>query len=142
LNTFFSGTTAATMDITDYISNSTDGISHIAVSRTVSKVDNENVLAMGKVGDTVASGLGGQTPKEYYIRIVTSVGSQIEDTKLKEESSQIVWNNLSQQRNESSGVDMNIEATKMLTYERMFQAMAKYISVISQTMSEVMEIVI
>jgi len=37
---------------------------------------------------------------------------------------------------------MNTEATKMLTYERMFQAMAKYISVISQTMDTVMEITI
>lgn len=142
LNTFFSGTTAATMDITDHVGNLTDGISHIAVSRTVSKVDNENVLAMGKVGDIVASGLGGQTPKEYYIRIVTSVGSQIEVTKLKEESAKIVWNNLSQQRNESSGVDMNIEAMKMLTYERMFQAMARYINVISRTMAAIMEIAI
>jgi len=142
LNTFFSGTTAATMGITDYVSNLIDGIGHIAVSRTESMVDNENVLAMGKLGDTAVSGLGGLTPKEYYIQITTSIGSQIEGTKLKEENSQIVWNNLSQQRNESSGVDMNTEATKMLTYERMFQAMAKYISVISQTMDTVMEITI
>jgi hypothetical protein len=35
---------------------------------------------------------------------------------------------------------MNIEATKMLTYERMFQAMARYINVISQAMSEIMDI--
>ena len=65
---------------------------------------------------------------------------KIESARLREESAGTIWKNLSQQRDEATGVDMNVEATKMMTYEQMFQAMAKYINVIANTMQEIMAI--
>ena len=48
---------------------------------------------------------------------------------------------MSNQRDSASGVDINEEATKMLVYERMFQAMAKYINVVSDTLDTVITII-
>jgi flagellar hook-associated protein 1 FlgK len=140
LNTFFSGTTAATMRVNTFVSNAADGRMHIASSGTTSLTDNANILAMAKLGDTVITGLGGLSPKDYYIKISNDLGNKISSIAIKNDNSKAVLNSLRQQRSESSGVDMNIEATKMLTYEQMFQAMAKYINTISETMRTVMEI--
>ncbi len=142
VNTFFSGTTAATIRVNDFVGNATDGRTHIASSGTTSLTDNANILAMAKLGDTTMTGLGGLDPKDYYIKISTDLGNKISSTNIKNENSKAVLNGLRQQREESSGVDMNTEATKMLTYEQMFQAMAKYINTISETMRTIMEIVI
>jgi flagellar hook-associated protein 1 FlgK len=140
LNTFFSGTTAATMRVNSYVSNGTSGGTHIASSGTTSLTDNANILAMAKLGDTVISGLGGLNPKDYYIKISNELGNKISSIAIRNDNSKAVLNSLRQQREESSGVDMNIEATKMLTYEQMFQAMAKYISTIAETMRTIMDI--
>ena len=140
INCFFSGTTASTMRVNDFVGNSTDGGTHIAASGTTSLTDNANILAMAKLGDTTISGLGGLTPKDYYIKISSDTGNRIYSINIKNENSKAVLNSLRQQRDESSGVDMNIEATKMLTYEQMFQAMAKYINMIAETMRTIMEI--
>ncbi len=140
VNTFFSGTTAATMRVNDFVSNATDGGTHIASSGTTSQTDNTNVLAMAKLGDTAITGLGGLNPKDYYIKISTDLGNKISSINLKNENSKSVLNSLRRQRDESSGVDMNTEATKMLTYGQMFQAMAKYINTIAETMRTIMEI--
>ena len=51
-----------------------------------------------------------------------------------------IWRSLTKQRDETSGVDMNDEAAKMLVFERMFQAMAKYINTISNSLDTIMEL--
>jgi len=140
LNTFFSGTNAETMTITNFISDS-GGIGRIASSGTESMIDNEAILEMAKYGDTVNSDLGGYSPKGYYRQIATSLGSTIAATQLKHDNTGGIIRSLNQRRDEISGVDMNDEATKMLLFERMFQGMAKYINTVTRTIDTVMTIV-
>ncbi len=140
LNTFFSGTNAETMTITNFISGS-GGIGRVASSGTTSMEDNEAILEMAKYGDVINSGLGGYTPKGYYRQIATSLGSTISASQLKYDNTNSILRSLNQRRDEISGVDMNNEASKMLLFERMFQGMAKYINVVTRTIDTVMTIV-
>jgi flagellar hook-associated protein FlgK len=48
--------------------------------------------------------------------------------------------NLANQESEISGVDINDEAARMLVFEQMFNAMAKYLSTVQLLIQTIMEI--
>ncbi len=135
INCFFSGVDATSIAISEDIHESG---TRIAVSRSVEMTDSENALAMAEIGDISYSELNSLSPKSFYRALATDVGNQISVLKIRQENTQGVWRNLSEQRSQVSGVDMNDEAAKMLLYERMFQAMAKYMSTVSKTLDAVL----
>jgi len=135
LNTFFSGVDATSIAVTDTIRQNGG---QIAVSRSVEQTDSANALAMAQVGDTPLTALAGMDPKSYYRDIATDVGKEIAVKQVQQENAQGVWRNLVERRSDVSGVDMNNEAAQMLIYERMFQAMAKYMNTITRSMDMVM----
>lgn len=140
INCFFSGTTSASIAVTDYVSNSVNGMDRIAVSGAFGKDDNANVLAMAKLGNTSISDLGGLTLKQYYRDLTTDIGEQVSVAQVRQDGASGIWRSLTKQRDETSGVDMNDEAAKMLVFERMFQAMAKYINTISKSLDTIIEL--
>lgn len=141
INSFFAGTGSTSIAVTDYVGNSVNGADRIAVSGSVGMDDNANVLAMARLGDSGISDLGGLTLKKYYRGIATDIGEQISLAEIRQDSASGVWRSLTKQRDETSGVDLNNEAAKMLMFERMFQAMAKYINVISRSLDTIIELI-
>lgn len=137
LNTFFKGASATTIDITEDV-ESTLGLLAVALGGDGS--DNNNVLRMSALGDEAMTDLDGLSQKQYYTRLATDVGSQIATTELKQENTFGIWRSLSDQRDDTSGVDVNDEAAKMLMYERMYQSMAKYMKTVNQALNELMGI--
>ena len=135
INCFFSGTDAGSMELSSRISNNS---SLIAASRSFSMNDNRNALLMAQLGDTAMTALGGFTPKEYYRNLTSDIGNDISSKQISLENTEGVLRSLRNQRDETSGVDINEEATKMLVYERMFQAMSKYITTVSETLEYLM----
>lgn len=140
INCFFTGNNAGSIAVNDYVGNSTNGINNIAVCNSVSLDDNGGALAMANIGDTAIAGLGSMSMKEYYRETVIDVANQISNTELRQDNSYGVWRSLNQQRDEVSGVDMNDEAAKMLVFERMFQAIAKYMNAVSTALDTLMNI--
>jgi flagellar hook-associated protein FlgK len=140
INCFFSGTTSTSIAVTDYVSNSVNGMDRIAVSGTYGKDDNANVSAMANLGNTSISDLGGLTLKQYYRDITTDIGERVSVAQVREEGASGIWRSLTKQRDETSGVDMNDEAAKMMVFERMFQAMAKYINTISESLDTIIQL--
>jgi flagellar hook-associated protein FlgK len=49
--------------------------------------------------------------------------------------------NLTNQQSEISGVNINDEAARMLIFEQMFKAMAKYMSTLQSSLATIMEII-
>jgi len=135
INTFFAGVDATSIAVAEDIRNDTG---RIAVSRSVELTDSENALRMGELGDTALEGLTGMDPKSYYRELATDVGNRIAVNKMRQDNAHGIWRNLSQQRAEVSGVDMNDEAAMMLVFERMFQAMAKYMNAISRSLDTIL----
>ena len=60
--------------------------------------------------------------------------------QLQYDNSQGIYQNLEDQRNEVSGVDINDQAMKMMVYERMFQAMSKYMNTVFDSIDTMMTI--
>jgi len=137
INTFFSGSSAADMKVCSDIS-ATPG--RIATALGAEMTDNTNALRMADLRDQALSSLDSMTPGEFYRRLVADVGRQLSVKQMQEDNIEVMVQNLANQRSDVSGVDINDEAAKLLIYEQMFQAMAKYLSTVQSSLLTIMEI--
>jgi flagellar hook-associated protein 1 FlgK len=130
INSFFSGTDADSIGVSDFVRNNG---SNIAVSRTVEMTDNLNATAIADLGDSAQDALGKLSPKQFYRKLVVDLGNEVSIAEMRHSNAQSIHRSLEQQRDEISGVDINDQASLMMLYERMFQAMARYMNTISET---------
>lgn len=129
INCFFSGTDAGSIEMTDYVSQ--DG-RNIAIATGTDLTDNSNAVAIARLGETGAAELGGQSVKEYYRQFSVDLGNQISITQMQYDNTDGVLQSLNKQQDDVSGVDVNDQASLMMLYERMFQAMARYMNTVSE----------
>ncbi|MHC4757121.1 MAG: flagellar hook-associated protein FlgK [Planctomycetota bacterium] len=138
LNTFFKGNSASSMMVSEEISNSPD---RIATSIGSNMTDNNNMLRMVDVYETASSNLDSLTFDEFCRRMITDIGQEITMNQMREDNGQVLLKDFKNQRDEISGVDINDEAARMMVFEQMFQAMAKYLEQIQRTIFTIMEII-
>ncbi|MEJ2703958.1 MAG: hypothetical protein P8Z79_16090, partial [Sedimentisphaerales bacterium] len=137
INTFFSGNKATNMTVCAQIA---DTPGRIATALGADATDNANVLRMGDLRDHALGDLDSMTAAESCRRLVTDIGQQISVKQTRQDSIEAMLQNLANQENEISGVDVNDEAARMLVFEQMFNAMAKYLSTVQSLTSTLMEI--
>jgi len=138
INTFFSGTSATNITVCSEI---TAAPARIAIFLSADMNDNINARRMAGVKDEAITGLGSLTPGEFYRRMVTDIGQSSSVKKMREDNLEAVSQNLNNQRNELSGVDINEEAVRLLLFEQMFQAMARYINTLQKAVDSLMNVV-
>ncbi len=137
LNTFFSGTSAETMDVVERVR---DSQACLATALGAGDTDNKNVLRMAEVGDTPIDSLDGDKPRDAYHRMVATVGQWVAVRRARRDGLESITQELKGQREDVSGVDINEEAAKLLIFERMFQSMAKYMATIDRVYDELLEL--
>jgi flagellar hook-associated protein FlgK len=138
LNCFFAGSSASDIRVSDQIA---DQPSRIATSAGPEMTDNVNVNRMFALRNTSIDNLGDATIGDYYRQLVTDIGQTVSVKKSSSDSTDAIISDLKSRQSEISGVDINDEAAQMLIFEKMFQAMAKYINTIQTTLSSLMEII-
>ena len=137
MNTLFSGKDALSMAVRgDILAHP----SRLAASLGAQMSDNTNVSRMAEVGDAPLDALDGLSPTEYYRRFVSRIGQDVLRHKAKAASLEAVARQLMNQREGVSGVDVNEEAAELLVFQRMFQAMAKFISAQNQALEALLQI--
>jgi flagellar hook-associated protein FlgK len=137
INVLFSGSNASDMAVRSEISAEPD---RIATALRNDMANNNNALRMVALKDQALSDLNSLTPGEYYRRLITDVGQQVSVKHMNQVNVETLIQNLTNQQNELSGVNINDEAAKMLIFEQMFKAMGKYLNVIQSSLSTIMEI--
>ncbi|HUS71974.1 MAG TPA: flagellar hook-associated protein FlgK [Sedimentisphaerales bacterium] len=137
INTFFSGSSASDMAVCSDISATPR---RIATSLGADMTDNANALRMAGLKDVALSSLNSMTPGEFYRRLVSNTGQEISIRQIREDNIELIIQNFANQKSEISDVDINEEAAQMLVFEQMYHAMAKYMSVVQSTISNLMDI--
>lgn len=135
INCFFSGQDASSIDVTADIRLDA---SRIAVSTGVEGTDNRNCLAMAGLGDLALTTLNEMTTKDYYRQMSVQVGQKISVLDMQHSNTQEILRSLEEQRDNVSSVDVNEQAGLMIIYERMFQAMAKYLNSVNSSIDTIM----
>jgi flagellar hook-associated protein 1 FlgK len=138
MNTFFSGASASEMNVCNDIIEAPD---RIATSLGSDLSDNAAALKLAAVREEAVESLGGLTPSEYYDRTVADLGQQVSLKQSRQDNVEAMIQNLEQRRSEISSVNINDEAAQLLVFEKMFQAVAKYMSSVQTTMTTLMDMV-
>lgn len=138
MNVFFSGASASKMQVCDDISESSG---RAATCYGADLADNTAALRLAGVQDEEVNGLGSMTVNEYYQRLVTDVGQEVALLESRQANIEAMLQNLENQRDETSGVDVNDEAAQLMVFQQMYQAIAKYMSTIQTTMDTLMKMI-
>jgi flagellar hook-associated protein FlgK len=137
MNTFFTGTSATGMAVS---SDLTDSPGRVASASGADGTDNNNALKLASLSDLKIDDLNSMTIGDYYQQMVTDIGRQLSVKKTAQTNSEDLVLSLANQESNVSGVDINEESAKMLVYEQMFQAAAKYISTVNNSLTSLMDI--
>lgn len=137
VNTLFFGTTATTIGVRTEI---LDDPRLLATSLSVTGDDNANVTRIADLVDTSLQQLGYVTPTDYFRQLITGLGQDITFRQLRYDSLESAMAQLESERERISGVDINEEAAKMVMYEKMFQGMAKFLSIQNELLNSLMDL--
>jgi flagellar hook-associated protein 1 FlgK len=113
----------------------------VASSLGADMTDNTNALRMNALRDQAITDLNSMSPGEYYRQIVTDTGQELFVKEARKDNIESVIQNLNNQQGELSGVNINDEAAKILAFEQMFQALAKYMSTIQTSLQNIMQLI-
>ena len=102
----------------------------LAASSDGSSGSNGNLALLSAVATQPIA--GGQTPTDFYSRIVFQVGSNVSNASAELDSSGLILQQLQNQRSAISGVSLDEEATNLLRYQRAYEASARVITTIDE----------
>jgi flagellar hook-associated protein 1 FlgK len=107
----------------------------IAASSDGTAGSNGNVAVLSAVQNQGVA--GGQTPIGYYSNLVFGLGNEVANSSAELSSSQLILNQLQDQRGSISGVNLNEEAANMLQYQNAYDAAAKVVTTINDMLKTV-----
>lgn len=131
INTFFTGTNAANIDVNQRLIDDpallATGKGHVAGS-------NEMALAVAQMQDVSLQELNGMNLRQYWQNAVSDLAVKTSGANAATESAQMVRASLDAQIQSVSGVSLDEEAINLMMYQRQFQAAARFINVIDETL--------
>jgi flagellar hook-associated protein FlgK len=131
LNAFFSGSLASDIALNPELERRPELLS-AALSNA--EGDNGGALAFAALRD-LASIQGAATFEDFYQSFVGELGVQAAEYQDRFESQAFVAQQLENQRERVSGVNLDEEAVHMIQYQRAFQASARFIGVIDELLN-------
>lgn len=138
INTFFDGADAGTIKLNSAVENDPNflavGAGHIAGS-------NDTALALAALEDVPIANLSNKSIRQFWQDSVTSLAVKAGAANSAVSSSSLVRGSLDAQMQAASGVSLDEESINLLTYQRQFQAAARFIAVIDQTLQTLLSII-
>ncbi len=101
----------------------------IAASSDGSSGSNGNLAVLSAVHDQAVA--NGQTPLDFYSNIVFQVGNATSNTSADVDSSNLILQQLQDQRGSISGVSLDEEAANLIKYQTAYQAAARVVSTVN-----------
>jgi flagellar hook-associated protein 1 FlgK len=82
-----------------------------------------------------AGALRGQAADQAYNAFVTQIGSDVQSTQNAQQTAQSLLTAISNQRQSVSGVSLDEEMTNLITYQQAYQASARVMNAINETLN-------
>jgi flagellar hook-associated protein 1 FlgK len=134
INTFFTGTDASDMAVNELISNSPR---LLTAARSNNPGDNTNAQAMADLRTAMTLENGTASFEDFYQGIVGTLAADVAESSDRYETQKLISSQLENERERISGVSIDEEATNLITYQRAYQAAAKFASVIDQLLQTI-----
>jgi flagellar hook-associated protein 1 FlgK len=138
VNAFFGGSSGVDIQVSSALVGTPSmlgaGAGHVPGS-------NSTALALAMLQDTSIEALGGKTLLESWRSGVNDLAVRTSAANTRMQGSALVRESLHAQSQAVSGVSLDEEAIDLLSYQRQFQAAARFISVIDETLQSLLSIV-
>ncbi len=129
--TFFTGTGAESLKVNSLVA---DNLDFLAGALSDEPGDNTNALKLLDLRDMKVFANDTETAEEYYLDMVGTLGTESASFQNRAANQEILTQQMLNERQAISGVNLDEEAINLVQYQHAFQAAAKYLSVISQMM--------
>ena len=137
INALFGGSDAASIEVNEAILGNPQllaaGSNHIDGS-------NGTALAIAALQDVSIAELGSRTLRGYWQSATTALAVRTDASNTKAETARVVREGLDGQAQALSGVSIDEESINLLMFQRQYQAAAKYISIIDETLKTLLAI--
>lgn len=138
VNTFFTGTAANDLTVSaDLIANP----KLLAAASANYVGDGTNASRIASIETTTSALLRGATIRDFYGSIVNGVAVASAAAQDNSEATGVILSSLQTQRESVSGVNLDEEAISLLKFERGFQAVSRFVSVVDQLMDELVALI-
>ena len=129
LNTFFSGSSAADIGVSAEVGNDP---SLFAASQQGFGEDADNAAALADFASRPLESRSGASLSDFYEQVVTETIQATAVTQSVTEGFRLFRNTLEGQHLGISGVSIDDEVVNMITYQRVYQASARFIAAIGE----------
>ena len=113
----------------------------LAASLTGEAADGENAGRLAILGTQSKALLSNQGIQDFQARMVNTVAAAAATAATAQEAADAVYSGLMAQREAISGVSLDEEAINLTTYERAYQAAARYFDILNILSTEVLNLV-
>ncbi len=138
INTYFTGNNASSIDVNQRVQDDPNllaaGAGHVPGS-------NDTALAIANLQDTNLAALNDQSLREFWQNSVNDLAVRTSAANNAVDSSRLVRESLGAQVQAVSGVSLDEEMINLLTFQRQFQAAARFIAVIDETIQTLLSLV-
>jgi flagellar hook-associated protein 1 FlgK len=139
INTFFSGSEAAEMNVAQAIQDDPD---KIAAAASYNPGDNANALAIAALKDTRLMQNATLTFDSFYqTGIIGNLGVAITEAEQMKDNQELIVEQLQDSISRVSGVSLDEEMTVMMQYQHAYEASAKYLTMINEMLDNLMNVV-
>lgn len=107
----------------------------LAASSDGSAGSNGNLVNFSSIHDQAI--INGETPSDFYSNMVFGVGNDVSNVSAELQSSQLVLQQLQDQRGSISGVSLDEEAAHTVQFQRAYDAAAQVVTTINQMLQAV-----
>jgi flagellar hook-associated protein 1 FlgK len=140
INTYFQGQDATDIGVRADL-KAAPATLNIATLDNGTRDDAGVARRLSQLRDTKVDGLGGLTFNGAWSDATQSVGVRASAAKTSADSAGVVRQSLEAQRSAISGVNLDEEAINLITYQRQYQAGARFISVVSELTQTLLRLV-
>lgn len=99
--------------------------------------DGSNALAMSQIRNDNRAGLGGATTQGYITDFIGRLGTQSKAVQDNYEIKESITQQISKKRDSITGVSLDEELADLVRFQRSYEASAKVLTVINQTISTI-----
>ncbi len=136
VNTFFTGNNASQISVREEIQNRVD---LITAARSGPGGDNTNAVRMLELRNQKVLNEGSETLEENYQSLIGEIASNLDNLKNRTDNQKNLNEQLMNQRDRVSGVNLDEEAVNMIEFQKQFQASARFISTVNQMLSSLLQ---
>jgi flagellar hook-associated protein 1 FlgK len=138
INSFFQGTSAVDISVSESLSGQP---TLLATGGEFIEGSNATALAMVELRELGLEALSGRSLREYWQAGVNDLAVRTDAANTRLQGASLVRDSLDAQNASVSGVSLDEEAIDLLSYQRQFQAAARYLSIIDETLQSLLSIV-